>query len=36
MVDNYNGSILASVATDKSMKIFDIINFGNFFLLKYS
>lgn len=30
MVDNYNGSLLVTVATDKSMKIFDVVNFGNF------
>ncbi|KAK7595234.1 hypothetical protein V9T40_001667 [Parthenolecanium corni] len=34
MVDNYNGSILASVATDKSMKIFDIINFDMINMIK--
>lgn len=31
MVDNYNGTLLCSIAADKSMKIFDVINFGSFF-----
>ena len=28
MVDNYNGTLLCSAATDEAIKIFDIINFG--------
>lgn len=31
MVDNYNGSLLVTVAIDKSMKIFDVVNFGKSF-----
>ena len=29
MVENYNGTLLCTAATDEAMKIFDIINFGS-------
>lgn len=27
MVDNFNGTLLCSISLDKSLKVFDIINF---------
>lgn len=28
MVANYNGTLLCTVSTDKSVKVFDVVNFG--------
>lgn len=30
MTVNYNGSLLCTVSTDKSLKVFDVINFGEY------
>ena len=32
MTVNYNGSLLCTVSTDKSLKVFDVINFGMHFI----
>lgn len=31
MAVNYNGTLFCSVATDKAIKIFDVINFGEYY-----
>lgn len=28
MADNYNGTLLCTIAADKAMKVYDVINFG--------
>ena len=34
MVDNFNGTLLGTIALDKSLKIFDIINFDMINMIK--
>lgn len=30
MVDNYNGTLLCTASSDHTLKLFDVVNFGNF------
>lgn len=33
MTVNYNGTLLCTVSTDKSLKVFDVINFGGYYVV---
>lgn len=35
MVANYNGTLLCTVSADKSVKVFDVINFGKYYTIWY-